>query len=74
VGGTTPSGQKINARVGQKVILNVTTDPDDGGPGATSGQYRLASRPEGSFVLDSAGNTRSGAHHLEKIIVILNAR
>jgi hypothetical protein len=57
VGGTTPSGQKINARVGQKVILNVTTDPDDGGPVATSGQYRLASRPEGSFVLDSAGNT-----------------
>jgi hypothetical protein len=24
-----PSGQKINVRVGQKVILNVTTDTDD---------------------------------------------
>jgi len=38
-GKTTPSGQKINLRVGQKVILNVTSDGDDeirahiGGPG-----------------------------------------
>jgi hypothetical protein len=28
-GKTTPSGQKINVRVGQKVILNVTSDTDD---------------------------------------------
>jgi hypothetical protein len=28
-GKTTPSGQKIDVRVGQKVILNVTRDTDD---------------------------------------------
>jgi hypothetical protein len=28
-GKTTPSGQKINVRVGQKVISNVTRDTDD---------------------------------------------
>jgi hypothetical protein len=38
-GRTTPSAQKINVWVGQKVILNVTSDTDDeihahiGGPG-----------------------------------------
>jgi hypothetical protein len=76
---TTPSGQKINVRVGQKVILNVTSDTDDeihahiGGPG-----YELpvqAGKPAmGSFTLDSAGSFEVESHHLEKIIVILNAR
>jgi hypothetical protein len=76
---TTPSGQKINARVGQKVILNVTSDTDDeihahiGGPG-----YELpaqAGKPAtGSFTLDSAGSFEAESHHLEKIIGILNAR
>ena len=28
-GKTVPSGEKINVRVGQKVILNVTSDTDD---------------------------------------------
>ncbi|HKN45284.1 MAG TPA: hypothetical protein VJW23_15335, partial [Propionibacteriaceae bacterium] len=38
-GKTIPNGEKINVRVGQKVILNVTSDTDDevhahiGGPG-----------------------------------------
>jgi len=59
-GKTTLSGQKINLWVGQKVILNVTSDTDDeihahiGGPG-----YELpvqAGKPAtGSFTLDSAG-------------------
>ena len=78
-GKTTPSGQKINLRVGQKVILNVTSDGDDeirahiGGPG-----YALpvqAEKPaKGSFTPDSAGSFEVESHHPGKIIVILNAR
>ena len=78
-GKTTPSGQKINVQVGQKVILNVTSDTDDeihahiGGEG-----YELpvqAGKPaKGSFTLDSPGSFEVESHHLEKIIVILNAR
>jgi hypothetical protein len=66
-------------RVGQKVILNVTSDTDDeihahiGGPG-----YELAvqaGKPaKGPFTLDTAGSFEMESHHLEKIIVILNAR
>ena len=78
-GKTVPSGEKINVRVGQKVILNVTSDTDDeihahvGDNG-----YQLpvhASRPaKGSFTIDSPGSFEVESHHLEKIIVILNAR
>jgi hypothetical protein len=78
-GKTTPNGEKINVRVGQKVILNVTSDTDDeihahiGGEG-----YELpvqAGTPaKGSFTLDSPGSFEVESHHLEKIIVILNAR
>jgi hypothetical protein len=78
-GKTTPSGEKINVRVGQTVILNVTSDTDDeihahiGGPG-----YELpvqAGTPaKGSFTIDSPGSFEVESHHLEKIIVILNAR
>jgi hypothetical protein len=80
VGGqTVPNGKKINVRVGQKVILNVTSDTDDeihahlGEKG-----YELAvqaGRPaSGSFTLDSPGSFEVESHHLEKTIVILNAR
>jgi heme/copper-type cytochrome/quinol oxidase subunit 2 len=78
-GKTVPSGEKINVRVGQKVILNVTSDVDDeihahiGEDG-----YQLpvpAGRPtKGSFTLDSPGSFEVESHHLEKTIVILNAR
>ena len=78
-GKTVPSGGKINVRVGQKVILNVTSDTDDeihahiGGEG-----YELpvqAGTPaRGSFTLESPGSFEVESHHLEKIIVILNAR
>jgi heme/copper-type cytochrome/quinol oxidase subunit 2 len=76
---TVPNGEKINVRVGQQVILNVTSDTDDeihahiGGEG-----YELpvrAGRPsKGSFTIDSPGSFEVESHHLEKIIVILNAR
>ena len=78
-GKTVPSGEKINVRVGQKVILNVTSDIDDeihahiGGEG-----YELpvqAGTPaRGSFTIESPGSFEVESHHLEKIIVILNAR
>ena len=78
-GKTIPSGEKIKVRVGQTVILNVTSDTDDeihahiGGPG-----YELpvqAGTPaKGSFTIDSPGSFEVESHHLEKIIVILNAR
>jgi hypothetical protein len=78
-GKTVPNGEKINVQVGQKVILNVTSDTDDeihahiGGDG-----YQLAvpaGRPtKGSFTLESPGSFEVESHHLEKIIVILNAR
>lgn len=77
-GKTTPNGEKINVRVGQKVILNVISDTDDeihahiGGDG-----YELpvqAGTPaRGSFTLQSPGSFEVESHHLEKIIVILNA-
>ncbi|HEX6758442.1 MAG TPA: hypothetical protein VF086_08520 [Propionibacteriaceae bacterium] len=76
---TVPNGEKINVRVGQQVILNVTSDTDDeihahiGGEG-----WELpvrAGRPsKGSFTIDSPGSFEVESHHLEKIIVILNAR
>jgi heme/copper-type cytochrome/quinol oxidase subunit 2 len=78
-GKTVPNAEKINVRVGQKVILNVTSDTDDeihahiGGEG-----YELAVRAgipaKGSFTIDSPGSFEVESHHLEKIIVILNAR
>jgi hypothetical protein len=78
-GRTIPSGEKINVRVGQTVILSVTSDTDDeihahiGGPG-----YELpvqAGTPaKGSFTIDSPGSFEVESHHLDKIIVILNAR
>jgi len=78
-GKTTPSGEKINVRVGQQVILNVTSDTDDEIHAHTGGDgYELPVRAgtpaKGSFTLDSAGSFEVESHHLEKIIVILNAR
>ena len=78
-GKTVPSGEKINVRVGQEVILNVTSDTDDEIHAHISDDgYQLpvrAGRPaKGSFILDSPGSFDVESHHLEKIIVILNAR
>ena len=78
-GKTIPSGEKINVRVGQEVILNVISDTDDEIHAHTGGDgYELPVRAgtpaKGSFTLDSAGSFEVESHHLEKIIVILNAR
>jgi hypothetical protein len=77
-GKTVPNGEKINVRVGQKVILNVTSDTDDeihahlGDDG-----YELpvpAGMPtKGSFTLNIPGSFEVESHNLAKTIVILNA-
>jgi hypothetical protein len=78
-GKTVPNGKKIDVRVDQKVILNVMSDTDDE-IHAHLGEkdYELAVRAgkpaKGSFTLDSRGSFEVESHHLEKTIVILNAR
>ena len=70
---------EINVRVDQKVILNVISDTDDE-IHAHLGEkdYELpvqAGKPaKGSFTLESPGSFEVESHHLEKTIVILNAR
>jgi heme/copper-type cytochrome/quinol oxidase subunit 2 len=77
-GKTIPSGEKINVRVGQKVILNVISDTDDevhahiGGDGYEL-QVKAGTPTKGEFTLDNPGSFEVESHHLEKIIVILNA-
>jgi hypothetical protein len=77
-GKTIPSGEKINVRVGQKVILNVISDTDDevhahiGGDGYEL-PVKAGTPTKGEFTLDSPGSFEVESHHLEKIIVILNA-
>ena len=76
---TVPNGKKINVGVGQNVILNVTSDTDDeihahtGGAGYEM-QVQAGTPAKGSFTLDSRGSFEVESHHLEKTIVILNAR
>ena len=78
-GKTIPNGVKIEARVGQKVILKVTSDADDKIQAHTGGagyemQVRAGTPAKGSFTLDSPGIFNVESDHLDKIIVILNAR
>ena len=78
-GKTIPNAEKINVRVGQKVILNVTSDTDDEihahlGEKDYELAVRAGSPAKGSFTLDSPGSFEVESHHLEKTIVILNAR
>ena len=78
-GKTVPSGEKINVRVGQKVILNVTSDTDDeihahiGGEGYEL-PVRAGTPARGSFTLENPGSFEIESHLLEKSSVILNAR
>ena len=78
-GKTIPNGVRYDARVGQKVILKVTSDADDEIHAHTGGagyEMRvLAGTPaKGSFTIDSPGSVEVESHHLDKIIAILNAR
>ena len=74
-----PNGKKIDASVGQEVILQVTSDMDDEIHAHTGGAgYELevkANEPTtGTFTLPAPGSFEVESHHLEKIIVILNVR
>ena len=74
-----PNGKKIDVQVGQQIVLNVTSDTDDEIHAHTGGDgYELAvtagKKVTGSFTLTSPGSFDVESHHLEKTIVILNAR
>ena len=78
-GKVTPSGQKLDVKVGQTVRLTVTSDADDDIHAHTGGDgYELevmAGQPAaGEFVLSSPGSFEVESHNLEQVIVILNAR
>jgi hypothetical protein len=76
-GKITPNGEKITAALGQKIVLQVTSDEadeihaHDGGDG-----YELevpAGTPTtGEFTPGQPGSFEIESHHLEKVIVILN--
>ena len=73
----TPSGKKIDAKVGQTVVLNVTSDRADEIHAHTGGDgYELevpANQPTtGSFTPSQPGSFEIESHHLGKVIVILN--
>jgi FtsP/CotA-like multicopper oxidase with cupredoxin domain len=78
-GKVSPSGRKIDVAKGQKVVLNVTSDVDEEVHAHALGDgYQLnvsAGKPAtGSFVVRDPGSFYVEAHHLEKVIVILNVR
>ncbi len=78
-GQVTPSGKKIDTTVGTTVVFKVTSDMDDEIHAHTGGDgYELAveaGKPAtGSVTLTSPGSFEVESHHLEKVIVILNAR
>jgi len=74
-----PSGKKINVAVGTTVVFKVSSDIDDEIHAHTGGDgYELevkAGEPiAGATTLTSPGSFEVESHHLEKVIVILNAR
>jgi hypothetical protein len=78
-GKVSPNGKKLDLAVGQKVVLNVTSDVDEEIHAHALGDgYQLdvsAGKPAtGSFVVSDPGSFYVEAHHLEKVIVILNVR
>lgn len=78
-GNVTPNGKKIDVEVGQTIVLNVTSDEADEIHAHTEGDgYELevgaGKKATGKFTLNSPGSYEVESHHLEKTIVILNAR
>ena len=74
-----PNGAKMQVKVGQRVVLNVTSDEHDEIHAHTSGdgfslEVPAGKKVTGSFTLTSPGSYEVESHHLEKTIVILNAR
>ncbi|WP_375426729.1 hypothetical protein [uncultured Friedmanniella sp.] len=78
-GKVSPSGQKIDAKVGQRVVENITSDVDDEVHAHTGGDgYELevkAGQPAtGGFTLTTPGSFEVESHGTGKIIAILNVR
>jgi hypothetical protein len=76
-GQVTPNGEKLSARVGQEVVLQVTSDEADEIHAHTGGDgYELevpaGSPTTGRFTPTSPGSFEIESHHLEKVIVVLN--
>jgi len=74
-----PNGTKMQVKVGQQIVLNVTSDEHDEIHAHTSGdgftlEVPAGKKVTGSFTLTSPGSYEVESHHLEKTIVILNAR
>lgn len=78
-GGVSPSGQKLDVTRGRTVVLRVTSDQDEEIHAHTAGdgyelEVRAGQTATGQFVASDAGSFEVEAHHLEKVIVILNVR
>ena len=78
-GNVDPSGKKIDVPVGSTVVFKVSSDIDDEIHAHTGGDgYELeveAGEPiAGAVTVTSPGSFEVESHHLEKVIVILNAR
>ncbi|HZA04966.1 MAG TPA: hypothetical protein VE617_10390 [Propionibacteriaceae bacterium] len=78
-GQVTPNGEKVDVEVGQTIVLNVTSDEHDEVHAHTEGdgfelEVPAGKTVSGEFTLNSPGSYEVELHHLEKVIVILNAR
>jgi hypothetical protein len=78
-GNVDPNGKKIDVPVGTTVVFKVSSDIDDEIHAHTGGDgYELevkAGEPvAGAVTVTSPGSFEVESHHLEKVIVILNAR
>jgi len=78
-GDVTPNGDKLDVRVGQQIVLEVTSDEDDEIHAHTDGngfelEVKAGKPATGSFTLGSAGSYQVESHHLAKVIVVLSAR
>jgi hypothetical protein len=78
-GRVTPNGQKIDARVGQRVVEHVTSDVDDEVHAHTGGdgyelEVKAGTPATGGFTLTTPGSFEVESHGTGKIIAILNVR
>ena len=78
-GQVSPNGEKVSVEVGQTIVLNVTSDEHDELHAHTEGdgfelEVPAGKKVSGEFTINSPGSYAVESHHLEKVIVILNAR
>ena len=78
-GQVSPNGDKIDIELGQTIVLNVTSDEADEIHAHTDSdgfelEVAAGKKVTGEFEINSPGSYQVESHHLEKTIVILNAR